>query len=257
MDLSLFGLSGTTLLAFLLVLARTSAWVISAPVLSAKGVSPVGRLALVLTLSLFLTPLVPIGGIPADLPGFTALVLVQVLVGLAFGFLTQLLYSAVEIAGSLMDLTSGLSYSAVVDPLSGQPAAAFSRLTSVAFGAVFLVTDAYTTVITGFARSFTALPLEHVPTLADGFGTNIASAVTQTLAAALEIAAPLLGVLFLTDVALGLAARFVPQANALQLSLPVKTLVALTAAGATLALLPGHIAGLTDPAVRLPFEVLR
>ncbi len=55
------------------------------------------------------------------------------------------------------------------------------------------------------------------------------------MASALQIAAPLLGVLFLTDVALGLATRFVPQANALSLALPVKTLVALVAAGATLA----------------------
>ena len=63
--------------------------------------------------------------------------------------------------------------------------------------------------------------------------------------------------LFLTDVALSMASRFVPQANALAMALPVKTLVALTAAGATLALLPGHAAALLEPAVRLPFEVLR
>jgi flagellar biosynthetic protein FliR len=77
------------------------------------------------------------------------------------------------------------------------------------------------------------------------------------LVAALEVAAPLLGVLFLTDVALGFAARFVPQANALSLAMPLKTLVALTAAGATLALFPAHAASLLDPAIRLPGEVLR
>ena len=74
---------------------------------------------------------------------------------------------------------------------------------------------------------------------------------------AFEVAAPLLGVLFLTDVALGFAARFVPQANAMSLAMPVKTLVALTAAGATLALLPAHAAQLLDPSLQLPFEVLR
>ena len=63
--------------------------------------------------------------------------------------------------------------------------------------------------------------------------------------------------LFLTDVALGFAARFVPQANAMTLALPVKTLVALTAAGATLALLPAHLDRLLEPAVRLPVEVVR
>lgn len=250
------GLTAAGLSTFLLVLARTSGWVMVAPVLSAKGISPVLRLAVVLSLSVFLAAVVPTEGVPSDLAGYAAVAVVQVLIGVAFGFLTQLLFAAFEVAGTLIDLTSGLSYSSIVDPLTGQPGAAFARLTTLCFAAVLLVTEAWSTILRGFASSFTALPIATVPHLADGFAGNVASAVTQVLAAALQVAAPILGVLFLTDVALGLAARFVPQSNALMLALPVKTLVALATAGATLALLPGHVAGLTGDAVRLPFEVL-
>ena len=45
-------------------------------------------------------------------------------VGVALGFLTGLLFAAVEVAGALADLASGFSFGAIIDPVSGaQPAA--------------------------------------------------------------------------------------------------------------------------------------
>jgi flagellar biosynthetic protein FliR len=249
--------STATISAFLLVLARTGAWVITAPVLSAKGVSAVGRLGVAMALAVFVTPLTPADQVPEELPAYITAVLAQVVIGLALGMLTNLLFSAFEVAGTLSDLSGGFSYASIVDPLSGQPAAAFSRLFSLCFSAVFFASDAYQVVVGGFIRSFQGIPLDHLPSLSSGAAAALGHAATQVLLSAFEVAAPLLGVLYLTDAALGLAARFVPQANAMALAMPVKTLVALTCAGATLALLPAHAAGLLDPSLRLPFEVLR
>lgn len=249
--------STATISAFLLVLSRTGAWVITAPALSAKGMSSIGRLAVAVALAVFVTPMTPASSVPADLPPYVAAVLSQVVIGLVLGLLTNLLFSAFEVAGTLADLSGGFSYASIVDPMSGQPAAAFSRLFNLCFSAIFFASEAYASVIGGFVRSFQVLPLGHLPSLSAGAAGVLGHAATQVLLSALEVAAPLLGVLFLTDVALSFAARFVPQANALSLALPVKTLVALTAAGATLALLPAHAAALLDPAVQLPYAVLR
>jgi flagellar biosynthetic protein FliR len=249
--------SAATISLFMLVLARTGAWVIAAPVLSAKGMSPIGRLSAAVALALFVTPLMDPKAAPAELGPYVTAVVAQVAIGLALGFLTNLLFTAFEVAGTMADLSGGFSYAQIVDPMSGQPAAAFSRLFTLCFSAIFFVTDAYQVVVGGFVSSFKGIPLDHLPSLASGTAGTLGHAVTQVLLSAFEVAAPLLGVLFLTDVALGFAARFVPQANAMSLAMPVKTLVALTAAGATLALLPAHAAQLLDPSLRLPFEVLR
>lgn len=257
MELLLPGISTTTLTTFLLVLTRTSAWVLTVPVISAKGVSGVGRLALATALSLFLTPVVQADRVPTDVPGFALAALGQVAVGLALGFLTGLLFAAFEVAGTLADLSSGFSYASIVDPLSGQPAAAFSRLFAFTFSAVLFSTDAYQTILAGFVSSFRVMPLGDPPSLSEGAAATLGHATTQILSSAIQVGAPMLGVLFLTDVALSLASRFVPSVNALATALPVKTLVALTVAGATFALLPGHAANLLEPATRLPFEVLR
>lgn len=246
-----------TLYAFLLVLARTGSWVVAAPVLSAKGISSVGRLAVAIALGLFVTPLLPPDAVPQGLAPFVFAAVVQVAVGLALGTLTQLLFTAFEVAGTLLDTSGGFSAASIMDPLTGAPAAVFSRLFTVVFGALFFVTDAYTTIIGGFVTSFTALPVDAVPHFSHDAASALGSVATQVLASALQIGAPLLGILFLTDVALGLAGRLVPQAGTLALALPVKGLVALSMAGMTLALLPQQLLPLVDPAARLPFEVLQ
>ena len=244
------------LYAFLLVLARTSAWVVAAPVLSAKGVSRTGRLGVAVALALFVAPGLPLDQVPAGLPAYCAAAVAQVGVGLALGLLTQLLFTAFEVAGTLLDVSGGFSAASIIDPLSGQPAAAFSRMFSLIFGALFFVTDAYATVIGGFVRSFTLIPVDAVPSLSEDAAGVLGTAATQILMSALQVGGPLLGVLFLTDVALGIAGRLVPQAGTLALALPVKGLVALGMAGATLALLPDQLALLLEPAVMLPYEVL-
>ena len=141
--------STATISLFLLVLARTGAWVVTAPVISAKGVSPVGRLAVAVALAVFVTPLMSGHAAPEQLPAYVTAVVSQVAIGLLLGFLTNLLFTAFEVAGHLADLSGGFSYASIVDPLSGQPAAAFSRLFTLCFSARFFVTDAYQVVVGG------------------------------------------------------------------------------------------------------------
>ena len=250
-------LATDTLSAFLLVLTRTSAWAGVVPLFAPKGVPPVARLAAAVSLALFLTPLLPRTAVPDRTAEYALAVAAQVAVGLALGLLTTLVLAAVDVAGSLADYASGFSYGAILDPVNGAQSAAFARLTSVTFLALLMATEGYQTILAGFVASFRALPVDTAPSLAAGAGPLLGAALSGVFVAALQIGAPLLGVLFLTEVALALAARFVPQANALVVGLPVKSLVALSAAGAMLAVLPAQLPGLVEPAVRLGGQVLR
>lgn len=246
-----------TLSTFLLVLARCSAWVLVVPLFSARGIPAIARLALAVGLAVFLTPLFPDTVAAVDTGEFVLAAVGQVAIGLALGLLTAIVLSAVEVAGGLADLASGFSYGAMLDPVSGAQSAAFARLTSLTFVALLFVTEGYQSILAGFARSFHALPLDHVPTLSSGADEVLAATLSGVFVAALQIGAPMLGVLFLTEVALALAARFVPQANAMTVGLPVKALVAMSAAGGMLAVLPSQVPGLVDGATQIGGAVLR
>lgn len=257
MDALALPVSADTLSVFLLVLMRTTSWAVVVPLLTPRGIPPVARLGLAVGLAVFLTPIVPAATVPQDIFGFLTAGIGQVAIGLALGLLTAIVLSAVEVAGSLADYASGFSYGAILDPVNGAQSAAFARLTSITFMALLFVTDGYQSIVAGFVGSFRALPVDHVPTLSTGAASLLGDALSGVFVTALQIGAPLLGVLFLTEVALALASRFVPQANALVVGLPVKSLVAMSAAGAMLALLPARVPGLVDPAVRLGGMVLR
>jgi flagellar biosynthetic protein FliR len=81
---------------------------------------------------------------------------------------------------------------------------------------------------------------------------DLARLVSQDLArflvAALQIAAPVLVVLFLAELALGLVSRAVPTLNIFAVSFPVKILLAITLSGVAFALLPGVVSSLLDRA---------
>lgn len=237
--------------AFVLILARTSAWVMAAPVFSARGLSSVGRLALAIALSVFLAPVAASATqVPSDIGPFAGLILGQVLVGLVLGWATGLLLHAFEAAGTAIDVSSGLSMASILDPVAGTPSAMFARLTNMVFMALLFATSAHHSLIQGFVRSFDAVPVDRFPALGGDGVLAAASAVTGILLAALEIGAPVLGALFLTEVALAIVSRFVPQANVFIVGMPVKVLVALLAIGSALVFFPARLTGLLETSLR-------
>ena len=152
------------LLAFLLVLSRTASWAMTTPMLSTKGMSAVARLGFAIPLSVFVAMLAPPGQVPTDLPGFVGQALVQVGVGLALGFLTGLLFAAVEIAGTLADYSSGFSFGAILDPISGAQSAGFARLNSAVFLALLVATNSHLAIVKRLRRSPSrSIPVGTVP----------------------------------------------------------------------------------------------
>lgn len=241
--------------AFLLVLARTASWSASSPLLSMRALPRFSRLTLALPLTIFLVGPVASGPVPNALPSIVGALAVQIAVGLSLGYLTGVLLYAVEGAGHLADLQSGFSFGALVDPITGNDGAVFSRLASFITVAILFASGAAEQLVGGFAHSFTALPVGNVPHLNHNGAAAIATLLAQTATATMEIAAPLLGAIFLTDVALGLFGRIVPQANVLMVGMSVKALVAIAAVGTLLLLLPGEISGLLGTATRAPTAV--
>jgi flagellar biosynthetic protein FliR len=250
-------LSTADLTVFLLALVRTTAWATTAPIIGTRGtVTATGRLALSLALAVFLTPLLDGGEIPTDVAGFVGAVLVQVAIGLILGWATTTVVSAFLAAGSLIDFMSGFSAATIFDPANGNPVAVFGRFIEVLFTVLLFVTPAHRVLLVGFVRSFEAFPLGTGLPLDERAFATVATAVGQLMLAAIQIAAPVVGALFLTEVALAVASRFVPQANVFLIGLPLKILVALFTIGGVLVFLPTYLEQLVEGGVQLSDDLL-
>jgi flagellar biosynthetic protein FliR len=243
--------------AFLLALVRSSTWAISVPLLGGRGVASWGRLALAVSLALFLAPTVAAAGpLPTTTGGLIAAALVQAGIGLALGWLVGLLVSAFAVSGVMVDFLGGFSAGSIYNPISGNVGAVFSRFNEAAFALLLFVTPAFSSIIRGFVASFEAIPVGTTPTIDDRLPMTVASALGRMFVAALQIGAPVLGALFLTEVALGLAARFVPQANVFMVGLPLKAIVTFTTFGTALVFYPSYVQRLVDGGLVLSSKVL-
>jgi flagellar biosynthesis protein FliR len=159
-----------------------------------------------------------------------------------------IVFSAVQSAGTLIDLFGGFSMAQAFDPQSMVNGAQFTRLFQMAALALLFASDGYQLIIGGLARSFTALPLGGGVDLAEPVQVMI-TGVTQMFLAAVQIAGPLLVVLFLADAGLGLLTRVAPALNAFALGFPLKIFLTLMLGGVVFVALPRIVSSLAGQAV--------
>ena len=151
-----------------------------------------------------------------------------------------MLFAAVESAGSLADLGAGFSYGNLINPVSGDESGPITHMYSLVGIAIFLVIGGEAWVLRGLARTFQLVPLTSPPhpTLWAGVEHVFSTVFTS----ALEIAAPVLIALMITDVAFGVVSRVVPQLNVFAVGFPAKVAVALLLVGASMPFVAGWIA---------------
>ncbi len=228
MDIAYFGIAKLEVL--LLVFVRTAGIFTLAPIFGAHQVPSQVRVGIALGLALVFVPLaMPAAGaapLASDIPTMALLIVKEAMVGLVIGFVTILVFFAIEAAGEFVDLQSGFSFASTVDPAFSHNTAVCGRFYNILAGLLFFVTNAHYVLLSGLADSFRAVPVgafELNPAVVGG----ALDLFTGLFAIALRIAAPVIAAVFLTDVAMAIISRAVPQMNILMVGMPVKLGVGL------------------------------
>jgi flagellar biosynthetic protein FliR len=218
---------------------RLVAFFVVAPPFSYKAFPGVVKVILGLGLAIGVAPKVTAGYEQLDTAAFLVALVTQLLVGLVLGFMVYLVFAAVQSAGALVDLFGGFTLAQAYDPQSQVNGAQFTRLFQMASLALLFASGGYQLIIGGLVRSFDGVPL---------VGGRFP--VGQMFLAALQIAGPLVVVLFLADVGLGLLTRVAPALNAFQMGFPIKIGLTVLFAGALFMALPSVVSSLTGDAVQ-------
>jgi flagellar biosynthetic protein FliR len=235
--------AGEQLIGFVLVLARVGGLFVFAPVFSSRLIPLRVRGILACALALPLTPLAMRGQvIPTQAADIAPVLVKEALVGLAFALSLGLVVAAVQAAASFLDVLTGFSYASIVDPMTNMQGGALAQVYSVVAVMVFLFTGGERLVMLGLARSYDLLPLGSLPSTA-----SLASLATDELSqislVGLELAAPVLIALLVTETAFAVVARAVPQMNIFFVGLPLKIIVGLGVVAASLPLAAHHLEG--------------
>ncbi|MEV6297973.1 flagellar biosynthetic protein FliR [Actinoplanes sp. NPDC051861] len=243
-----FDLPTAQFLAILLGAVRTGAWMMVCPPFSSRLIpGPVKALLSVgftLPMAPYLQSTVP----SLETGDLIASAALQVFIGAGLGFLTALLFAALQAAGDLLDLFGGFTLAMAYDPLSTSTSSIFGRFYNLLAITLLFVSDGHQMILRGFLQSFRTLPLDTTFSM-ETFSRLLVRGIGEMFLAAIQIAGPLIAVLFLADVALGLLNRVAPALNAFQLGFPVKIFLVVTLSGIAIAMLPAVLDTLVDKAV--------
>lgn len=235
------------LVRFGLLLVRPGMVVMLAPLLG--GASTPGRVkvAFMAVLALLLAPVVTVGDTVTG-PSLALVVAREVAIGLALALVVSALVAGAEFAGHLIGHQIGFTYGATVDPASGVRNTVVASLYGMVATLTLLGVNAHHRVLRTLADSYRVLPMG-----SGGVNAAIADEVGGTLALVLttgvRLAAPILVVLLLVEIALAIISRSAPALNQMIVGHGARVLVGLLVLAAMVGTVPRVMPGLVDAAL--------
>ncbi len=229
-------------LIFLVVLARVGGLVTFAPFWSHRAAPAKVRVGLALALALVITPVVAprLAAPSSNLFGLTLVLIGELLIGCAFGFVGRLVFSALEMAAQVINFQMGFSLVSAIDPATNAQSAVLGTAAQMVGLMVLLAADGHHWLLTATVRSFQSTApggFAATPALAQLFVRLSADA----FAVGVALAAPAVVILLAVEFALAIAGRAAPQLQVMVLGFPIKIAVGLWLLGASFYVMPAAI----------------
>ena len=213
---------------FLLIFVRITGIFMMAPIFGSRNVAGRIKASLALILAYILFPLVFDSRIPIPEHFLSYLFVVagELLVGLTLGFVSSLIFSAIQMAGQLLDMQIGFGIINIIDPLSGQQAPLVGNFKYILALLTFLATNGHHVVLSALFSSFKLIPITGV-TVQVGIAEFMVDMISGMFVFALKVSLPVLLSLLITDMALGILARTMPQMNIFVVGVPGKIAIGI------------------------------
>ncbi len=207
--------------SFLWPLFRVSAVVMTAPIFGAKTVPMRIKLFVSLVLTSVVVPLLP--PMPAvevfSLQGLYVTAN-QILIGVAIGFTTQLVFAAIITAGQIVAMQMGLGFSLMVDPQNGTQAPVLSQFYIIFVVLIFLSLNGHLVLVQIMIDGFETLPIA-VTGLSTESLWGIVTWGTYIFSGAIGIAIPTIASLLVVNLSFGIMTRAAPQLNIFAIGFPI------------------------------------
>lgn len=227
------------LTAFLIASARCFGFVFLAQPFALASVPRIARVALGVAFGMAGgARIVHSVAVPTSSTQLVMMMVTQGVAGLLIGYLVNVFLNIGMAAGSSVGLFGGFSPPPALDPLSLNQSSVTGQFYGLMWMTMFFVSGADTLVVGGLLSSFATPTIFSNPEL--GL-VIVVKSVSILMGAALQIAAPILAVLFLTQVIAGVMVKVAPQLNAFTFSFPLQILLSLGLITLSLVLFPSFL----------------
>lgn len=224
------------LIVFTLVFLRISALLVMIPIIGERAV-PVrvkGGLAILVSMLVSSSVSVDMSTLPAEGEIFALAIVMlgEIMIGVAIGFITKILFAGIQFAGEMIGTQIGFSIVNVIDPVTSTQVSVIAEFQHLIALLIYLSIDAHHTLISAIVDSYRVVsPFSY--SFSGSLMNHMLLLSKELFVMAVKISAPIMAVLLFTNVALGVVARTVPQINVFIVGFPVQIAVGLTVFGLT------------------------
>jgi flagellar biosynthetic protein FliR len=212
-----------------LVFARLGAIVMLIPGIGESFIPVRIRLSLALSLALLLFPIVggDVPAIPADVSGVALAVIKETAIGLLIGGILRIFMSSLAAAGEIVSIQTTLAFAQTANPTQAQPSTTLGTFLGLMGLVLIMTTNLHHLFLSAIVRSYTIFPFSRAIPLADA-NTLAIQTVSKSFALGLQLAAPVVALSLIFNIATGLVGRVMPQFQIFFVATPLMVLLGLS-----------------------------
>ncbi|WP_041644330.1 flagellar biosynthetic protein FliR [Mahella australiensis] len=213
---------------FLLVFMRMTGLFVLSPVFGRRNVPAYLKIGMSFMMAMVLLNTIPLQSIDIvnNIWLYVWILFKEMLIGLAMGYITTLAFSAILIAGQIMDFQIGFGMVNAFDPVNEVAVPIVGNLINMMALLLFFGMNGHHVLISLLFDSYTVLPIGDFSIKPDILW-YILEIFVQTFVWAIKLAIPLMAVLLLTEVMLGVLSRALPQMNVFVMGMPIRLMIGL------------------------------
>lgn len=219
---------GFTFTQILIGFARSTGLMVTAPVFQSRLIPTPAKVFFGLALALVVAPFITSD---LDLTKFNFWMAVftliqEVLIGLIIGFMVNLTFNALQLAGYFFDVSIGFGIINIIDPNTGTELPVLGQFNYFLAMLIFLAINGHHTLIMSIIQSYGVIKPGMLFMHKEATFVVI-KAFSNMFYLGFKIGIPIIGAIFLADVALGIIAKLIPQVNVFIIGFSVKIILGI------------------------------
>jgi flagellar biosynthetic protein FliR len=215
------------LASFIWPFFRIGSMFIAIPVFSVKAVPAKVRVITAFLITLVIIPVLPI---MPDIEMFSyqgfMVSIQQIVLGVTAGFILQMVFSVMLVAGQSIAYSMGLGFASLVDPATGIQVPVVAQVFIISASLLFLSVNGHLLLIEMLVQSFTTLPVAEVGLDASDLW-RVISWSSQIFAGGVLLALPVMATILLVNISFGVASRAAPQLQIFGVGFPITIMLGM------------------------------
>lgn len=213
---------------FFLVFMRITGFLIINPLFGRQNVPQYIKIGFSLLLALIIYNTIDISILNLDggMYSYIFIIIIEFLTGLIMGFISYTVFTATYVAGQLIDMQIGFGMVNVLDPISNIQIPLTSNFYFIMSTVVFFALKGHHYLIRNLFESYKYISFGNANLGGNAIGGAI-EVLGNILLIGFKIATPVTAAIIITDVALGVVSKTVPQFNIFVVGMPLKIAIGM------------------------------